>query len=89
MPNQLRKEDLRKAVRAYLADRIGTALSTSSIQRGLVKEWKCSEEDISAALYYLISTQPNQVDEQPDTDGATLYYRINAAGVKAHERSLS
>lgn len=85
--DQLRKEDIRKAVRAHLNDRIGTALSEASIQRGVRSEWNTDEREVKAALSYLTSTEPQQVNALPDGDGATLYYRITASGVKAHERS--
>jgi hypothetical protein len=85
---QIRREDLRKAVRAYLCDRIGTALRCSSIHHGLSKEWEATETEVREALHFLISTQPRQVEALPDSDGATIYYRITADGMLVHERSL-
>lgn len=84
--SQIRREDLRRAIRAYLYDRIGTALSTASITRGLKREWNATEDEVRGTLVYLNTTDPKQVDATHDDDGATKYYSINAAGVKAHER---
>ena len=85
-PNQIRKEDIRRAVRAYLYDRIGTALSTASIARGLKREWDLSEVEVRHALHFFKDSSNPQIDASEDACGATLYYRITSEGVKAHER---
>jgi hypothetical protein len=83
---QIRKEDLRRAVRAYLYDRIGTALSTESICRGLKREWDATENEIRQALHFFKDSASPQIDANEDGCGATLYYRITSEGVLAHER---
>ncbi len=85
---QIRKEDIRRAVRSHLNDRIGTALKATSIHQGVTREWDTSQQEINAALHYLVTTEPKQVDALPDSDGSTLHYRITAAGVRTHERSM-
>lgn len=85
---QIRREDLRRAVRAYLYDRIGTALSTASITRGLQQEWRASEDEIRAVLHFFKDAASPQIDATEDACGATLYYRITSEGVKSHERGL-
>lgn len=78
---QQRREEIRREVRAYLAERLGLAFSAASIARSVRN---CSEAEATTALALLISM--GQAEENPDSLGATLYYRITAAGALAHER---
>lgn len=78
---------MRKAVRCYLVERIGTALSAASILRGINREWDSDAKEVKDALHFLVNTDPKQVSSSVDNDGSTIYYSISAAGVLAHERS--
>jgi LmbE family N-acetylglucosaminyl deacetylase len=84
--DQQRREEARKAVRAYLAQRTGVAMGIPAITRGLKYEGDYDEEEVSAALQNL--KVRNHVVETPDGDGATLYYQIAAEGITAYERGL-
>lgn len=82
---QIRREEGRKAFRAYLANRPGLSLSLDAIQRGLRNEGGYSHEECKDIAAYLISKGHIKVD--PDSDGATPYYQITADGTLAYERS--
>lgn len=78
---QERREEIRREARAYLANRLGLAFNAASIARAVRN---CTASEMENALYILISL--GQVEENPDSLGATKYYRITAAGALAHER---
>lgn len=82
--DQQRREECRRAVRAYLAERARLSMGIGAITRGLCREGGFSEEEVADALAYLVSRR--HVTESPDPDGATPYFQISAEGVLAHER---
>lgn len=85
---QLRREDCRYGVRAYLAQRPTIAQTSDTICRRIVRsgEGDFEPSEIDAALNFLEGLQPPQVQAKHSPIGATLYYQITAAGVLAHER---
>jgi hypothetical protein len=80
---QLRREECRKEVLAYLAERPGLALSADAITRGL-RQYGYSLADVTAALIF--KRDKGHVKCEPDADGATLYFQVTAEGTLAHER---
>jgi hypothetical protein len=83
------REECRREVRRYLAERSALALPSAAIRRKLQTEGShyCIE-DIEAALDFLAGIEPAQVRVEHDSLGATKYYKATSAGVIAHERSL-
>jgi Fe2+ or Zn2+ uptake regulation protein len=82
---QRRREECRREVLAYLANRSVVALSADAIHTGLKRKFKFSIEEVEAAIAF----QKTQgfISETPDPHGATPYYKATAAGVLAHERN--
>jgi len=83
--DQQRREEARHEVRRYLAERAGLAFSAETIGRKLRREFEFTDEEIRAAVVFLVSAR--QVEIEPDDLGATEFYRITAAGTLAHERN--
>lgn len=82
---QIRKEDLRRSVREYLADRPGLANSPASIRRVLGREFEDLKlDEVKAALVFLESLK--QAELIREKLGSSKYYRITATGTLAHER---
>ena len=81
---QCRREDLRLATRAYLAERPAIAPRLQAIHRGISQDTGASENEVLAALLFLVSA--GQVEPLAMPMGATRGYRITAAGTLAHER---
>ena len=79
--------ELRREVRAYLAERPALAHRPDTIARKLRVETGASLDEIQSALAFLVSLDPPHADAIPDPDGADKYYRITAVGTLAHERS--
>lgn len=82
---QERKEECRRSVRAYLANRSVLAYRAETIRSALAREHDFSIEEIKAALVYLESDK--HVAVTPDPDGATPYYRITSEGMRFNERN--
>jgi hypothetical protein len=84
---QLRREECRREVRRYLAERQALAFPAIAIRRKLRHDGDdFTDEEIVAALEYLVSLDSPHVRVRPDPDGATKYYQATSAGVLAHER---
>lgn len=81
---QEKKEELRQAVRAYLAERPAAAQSAATIARGLRGEHACSEQDVQDALLFLADL--GHVASVRNPLGSTVYWRATAAGILAYER---
>jgi hypothetical protein len=83
---QERKEECRRAVRAYLYARPATAHHPATIRRKLNEghEHDFTEEDVEAALNLLLGL--GHVIDQRDALGSTTYWKISAGGTLAHER---
>jgi hypothetical protein len=79
---QMKREESRREVLAYVAERAGVALSANQIKRGLRDRFTLA--DVCAAIGFLVSK--GFVKQEPDPMGATLYFQITADGTLAHER---
>ncbi len=78
-----RNVDIRKAVRKHLAERVGIAKTVSSIARALKYDGAPDEEEVTAALHYLLERE--HVKKVQDPDGGSHNWMITAAGVNAYE----
>jgi hypothetical protein len=83
MPPDL-KEQLRRGVRGWLADRPALAFNTGTIQRGLSREMSCTEPEVAAACDLLLDL--GHLREIPNALGSNRYFKIHASGTLAHER---
>jgi hypothetical protein len=81
---QLRREDCRRAVRAYLYARQAVAQSPATITRGLGMEHDFSLAEVTAALRFLVDLGQLKIPE--NKLGASEHFQINAAGILAEER---
>jgi hypothetical protein len=82
-------EQLRLAVRDVLYNRQGTALPARGICRRVANEldFKCTLEEVEAALEFWKSQEHPQVLFDYDEAGATKWFRITAAGILSKERA--
>jgi hypothetical protein len=78
------REDLRRAVRAHLAQRPGIAQCAATLQSRVRRECPCNVAQVTAAAKFLVAL--GHLAETPDSLGATPYYQATAAGILAHER---
>lgn len=85
---QERREECRREVRRFLAERAAVAHHPATIRRGLnaghQADW--TEEEIELAAIFLSNLAPAQLRAVRDTVGATVYWQATSAGVLAHER---
>ncbi len=80
-------EEIRFAVRRYLAGRPQAAVTLDMIQNALsMKGLDSTEADTKAALAYWTSTEPQQVREHRLPHSALKAWQITAAGTLAHSR---
>ena len=84
MSSQQTREECRREVRGYLAERQKLAFSVATIARRLRMENDFADAEVQEALVYLVGRGHATV--KPDDDGATEYYQATSAGVLAHER---
>lgn len=85
--DQLRNEDLRRAVRRICAERPGLALTAASIRRSLAHEFETlTDAEVIAALSFMVSLR--HIEQIQNPLGASLHYRITAEGTLGHERGL-
>ena len=85
--SQARREECRREVRRYLAERLALKFPLAAIQRKLrIDGEDFSTEEIVNALAYLGCLHDPHIRETNDPDGSTKYYQATAAGVLAHER---
>ena len=84
---QLRIEDVRLETRTrlYLLG-MDVALSVADITRMLRRKFDFTAEEVKQAVLYWKSQ--NQFEEVRQSGVATRHYRITAAGIDEHERSL-
>jgi len=77
--------DLRRAVRAHLADRPAVAQTARMIFRHVSRDFDCSVDDVEkAALFVAALGQFKQLDDP--MGGSVKSYQVTAAGILAHER---
>ena len=85
MDPQEQREDCRREVRRFLAERSQLAFRDNTIHQKLKIEHGFTLDDVRDALVYLVSDK--QVEPEPSELGATLFYKITSSGTRAHERS--
>jgi hypothetical protein len=78
-----RNLEVRKAVRAHLAPRVGIAKTVASIVRALKYEGEPNEAEVISALNYLL--ERGHVKKIQDPDGGSHLWMITADGVNAYE----
>lgn len=82
---QIRREECRREVRTYLAERPAVAMRLAAIVRGVRDVGGFSQEEVEAALTFLFDL--GHVKKlQPDY-GVTVSWQITAKGTLAHEGS--
>lgn len=80
-------EEIRHAVRRYLASRPSAACSMDMIQHGLrLKGLDASESAIEDELTYWIGLDPAQVQLVRPKHGSAKTWQITSAGRVAHDR---
>jgi hypothetical protein len=82
---QERREECRREVLAFLADRSVLAFRAETIRNKLAREHQFSLDEINAALEFQISG--GRVTREPDPDGATPFYKVTREGILHHERT--
>lgn len=81
-------EDLRFEVRRHLYARPTAALDVDTIRHGMARKGlEATNEEITAALTFLMGLQPAEVQGQVEKLGSTKRYQITTAGVLAYERN--
>ncbi len=78
------KEELRRLVLGWLAQRAALAFNVSSVQRGVSREMAATEPEVLEALLFLESQTLLQI--VPNSLGATRYFQITATGTLVYER---
>lgn len=78
------KEELRRLVRGWLAERAALAYNLTSIQRGVGRELACTEPEVAEACQLLHDL--GHLKDVPNSLGSAKYYQIHAQGTLAHER---
>ena len=82
---QLRREEIRRAVRAHLVERPGLSQGPSTIRLSLRHTiLNVTIDEVNAAITFLVSLRHLEVVKEPL--GATEYFRATAEGTLAHER---
>ena len=82
---QRRREQCRREVLAYLANRSVATLSADAIFEALKRKFRFTIEEVKAGLEFHRSA--GRILAQPDPFGATLYYKVTADGILFHERN--
>ena len=82
--NPQQKEELRRLVLRYLAERAALSYNSASVQRGVSREMAHTIPEAAEALELLLDL--GFLKLVPNELGASRYYRISAAGTLAYER---
>lgn len=82
--DQIRREDIRLAVRDYLVTRPTVAQTVLTITRRIKPEVDAAPGEVEAALEFWAGL--DQVSFEYAAAGSTKYWKITAAGTLAHER---
>ena len=82
---QERKEECRREVLRYCANRSVLAFRAETIRNSLHREFHFTLEEINAALEFERGAGRLQVE--PHAQGATQFYRVTSEGVLFHERN--
>jgi hypothetical protein len=87
LTDQEAREELRYAVRRYLAARPTAALTLDMITHGLrAKGCGADQKEVFAQCLYWTGTQPAQVKVVQPEHGSTKAFQITSAGIVADER---
>jgi hypothetical protein len=78
------KEEFRRLVLAWLAQRCAVAYNSESVQRGVSREMPCTRPEVDEALHFLFTMK--LLNEIPNSMGSVRYFQANAAGILAYER---
>lgn len=78
------KEELRRHVLRYLAERAALSYNASSVHRGVSREMACTVPEVDEALDMLLDLELLRLIK--NTFGAAKYYKISAAGTLAYEQ---
>lgn len=84
IPSQESREDCRREVLNYLAERSAVALPRDTIQRGLKSKGNFEDAEILHACSFLVGL--NLLKEETAKLGSTKYYQITSEGILHHER---
>lgn len=82
---QERKEECRREVLRYLADRSVIASRAEAIRNSLKREFAFKLEEITAALEFELGA--GRLAVEPHSQGATKFYRVTSDGILFHERN--
>ena len=83
--NQERREECRREVLRFLADRSVLAFRAETIRNALHREYKFKLDEIESALEF--ERGAGRVAVEPHAQGATRFYRITSEGILFHERN--
>ena len=78
------KEELRRLVLRYLAERAALSYNAPSVQLGVRREMACTLPEVEEALEMLLDLE--LLRHIKNTFGAAKYYKVSAAGTLAYER---
>ncbi len=77
------KEQLRRLVLRFMAERAALSYNSASVQRGVSREMACTVPEITDALELLLDL--GLLKRIENRLGAARYYQITAAGTLAYE----
>jgi hypothetical protein len=78
------KEDFRRAVRRYFAERPSLAFNETMVHAKVAREIPCTVPEVLAACEFLKDL--GHLTEVKNTMGSLRYFKIHAEGTLAHER---
>jgi hypothetical protein len=82
---QQRREDCRREVLRYLANRSVLAFSAATVRNALHREFNFTVEEVTAALKFLHGLKFIAIESHEM--GATLFHRITSEGILHNERT--
>ena len=82
--NSQQKEELRRLILRFLAERAALSYNSASVQRGVSREMAHTIPEAAEALELLLDLGFLKII--PNTFGASKYYKISATGTLAYER---
>jgi hypothetical protein len=78
------KEELRRLIRKFYAERPATAHGCTAVQFAVAREARCTIPEVEAACAFLLDL--GQLRDVPNNLGSQKYFQISAQGTLAHER---
>lgn len=82
--NAEEKEEFRRLVRKFYAERPATAHSVTAVHFSVGRSLACTIPEVEAACQFLLDR--GQLKEIPNKMGSLRYFQIHADGTLAHER---